>query len=166
MEEGGGPQIGEVTCGGSLHLSCKRDQITWTGGLLHLSGLPHLPGVPHLHVNRPLLRAYGRYIISVVSSRILWVAAIMKKGKAMSVMSKYYRPKDLLRDLFLLLIKIRHILFHPVQPLVLSSVVRRQTKNLSNPDYNTESYSVIDNIACFCVLSFSFTPFFIFLTYQ
>jgi len=28
----GGPQIGEVTCGGS----------------------PHLPGVPHLHVNRPL----------------------------------------------------------------------------------------------------------------
>ena len=27
MEEGGGPQIGEGTCGGSLHLSCKRDQI-------------------------------------------------------------------------------------------------------------------------------------------
>ena len=24
---GGGPQIGEVTCGGSPHLSCKRDQI-------------------------------------------------------------------------------------------------------------------------------------------
>ena len=113
-----------------------------------------------------IVRAYGRYIISVVISRILWVPAIMKKGKAMSVMSKYYRPKDLLRDLFLLLIKIRHILFHPVQPLVLSSVVRRPTKNLSNPDYNTESYSVIDNIACFCVFSFSFTPFFIFLTYQ
>ena len=109
-----------------------------------------------------IVRAYGRYIISVVISRILWVPAIMKKGKARSVMSKYYRPKDLLRDLFLLLIKIRHILFHPVQP----PVVRRPTKNLSNPDYNTESYSVIDNIACFCVFSFSFTPFFIFLTYQ
>ena len=156
MEEGGGPQIGEGTCGWSLHLSCKRDQITWTGGLPHLSGLPHLPGVPHLHINRPLVRAYGRYIISAVISRILWVPAIMKKGKAMSVMSKYYRPKDLLRDLFLLLIKISHILFHPVQP----PVVRRPTKNLSNPDYNTESYSVIDNIACFCVFSFSFTPFF------
>ena len=24
---GGGPQVGEVTCGGSPHLSCKRDKI-------------------------------------------------------------------------------------------------------------------------------------------
>ena len=24
---GGEPQLGEVTCGGSTHLSCKRDQI-------------------------------------------------------------------------------------------------------------------------------------------
>ena len=29
-------------------------EITWSGGLPHLSGLPHLPGIPHLHVNRPL----------------------------------------------------------------------------------------------------------------
>ena len=27
LHEGGGPQIGEVTCGGSPHLSCKGDQI-------------------------------------------------------------------------------------------------------------------------------------------
>ena len=27
LHGGGGPQVGEVTCGGSLHLSCKRDQI-------------------------------------------------------------------------------------------------------------------------------------------
>ena len=27
LHGGGGPQIGEVTCGGSPHLSCKRDQI-------------------------------------------------------------------------------------------------------------------------------------------
>ena len=27
LHEGGGPQIGEVTCGGSPQLSCKRDQI-------------------------------------------------------------------------------------------------------------------------------------------
>ena len=40
--------------GGSPHLSCKRDQVIWTGGLPYLSELPHLPGVPHLHVNRPL----------------------------------------------------------------------------------------------------------------
>ena len=38
---GGEPQIGEVTYGGSPHLS----------------GLPHLSGVPRLHVNRPLEEA-------------------------------------------------------------------------------------------------------------
>ena len=27
LQGGGGPQIGEATCGGSPHLSCKRDQI-------------------------------------------------------------------------------------------------------------------------------------------
>ena len=27
LQGGGGPQIGEVTCGGSPHLSCKLDQI-------------------------------------------------------------------------------------------------------------------------------------------
>ena len=27
LNGGGGPQIGEVTCGGSPHLSCKREQI-------------------------------------------------------------------------------------------------------------------------------------------
>ena len=27
LHGGGGPQIGEVTCGGSPHLSCKRDHI-------------------------------------------------------------------------------------------------------------------------------------------
>ena len=51
----GGPLVGEVTCGGSPHLSCKREQI-WTGGLPHLSGLPHPPGVPHLQVTRPHVR--------------------------------------------------------------------------------------------------------------
>ena len=168
---GGGPKIGEGTCSGSLHLSCKRDQIKMRDYMDRRVTPPKRAtspnwGPPPPYKQALIVRAYGRYIISVVISRILWVPAIMKKGKARSVMSKYYRPKDLLRDLFLLLIKIRHILFHPVQPLVLSSVVRGPTKNLSNPDYNTESYSVIDNIACFCVFSFSFTPFFIFLTYQ
>ena len=27
LHGGGGPQLGEVTCGGSPHLSCKRDQV-------------------------------------------------------------------------------------------------------------------------------------------
>ena len=35
-----------------IKLKCE---ITWTGGLPHLSGLPHLPGASHLHVNRPLV---------------------------------------------------------------------------------------------------------------
>ena len=62
LHEGKGPQMGEVTCGGSPNLSCKHacDQIkmrdyNWTGVLPHLSGSPHLPRVPHLHVNRPLV---------------------------------------------------------------------------------------------------------------
>ena len=50
LHGGGGPQIGEVTCGGLPHLSCKRDQINmralWTGQW------PHLPGVTYFHVNR------------------------------------------------------------------------------------------------------------------
>ena len=27
LREGGGPQVGEVTCGGLPHLTCKRDHI-------------------------------------------------------------------------------------------------------------------------------------------
>ena len=27
LQEGGGPQVGEVTCGGSPYLTCKRDHI-------------------------------------------------------------------------------------------------------------------------------------------
>ena len=30
LHGGGGPQIGEVTCGGLPHLSCRRDQIKMT----------------------------------------------------------------------------------------------------------------------------------------
>ena len=54
----GDPQIGEVTCSRSPHLSCKRDQIKMRDyvdrRVTHQSGLPHLPGFPHLRVNRPL----------------------------------------------------------------------------------------------------------------
>ena len=52
MEEGG-HQIGEVTCGGSPHLSCKCDHIKVRYYIIWTGGLPQLPGVPHLHVNRP-----------------------------------------------------------------------------------------------------------------
>ena len=59
----GGPQINEVTCGGSPHLSCKRDQIKMRDYMdrrvTHQSGLPHLPGVPHLHANRPLIDLFS-----------------------------------------------------------------------------------------------------------
>ena len=53
--------MGEVTCGGSPHLSCKRDEIKMRDYIdrrvTHLSGIPHLPGVSHLHVNRPLVKS-------------------------------------------------------------------------------------------------------------
>ena len=35
LQGGGEPHVGEVTYGGSLHLTCKRD-IKYTGGLPHL----------------------------------------------------------------------------------------------------------------------------------
>ena len=58
LHGGGGPQIGEVTCGGSPHLSGKRDQIKMRDYVdrlvTHQSGLPHLPRAPHLRVNMPL----------------------------------------------------------------------------------------------------------------
>ena len=38
----GGPQIGEVTCGGSPHLSCKRDQIKVRDYNYGQAGYPHL----------------------------------------------------------------------------------------------------------------------------
>ena len=59
LHGGGGPQIGEVTCGGSptyhVNVVKLKWEIIWTGGLPYLSGLPHLTGVSHLHVNRPLI---------------------------------------------------------------------------------------------------------------
>ena len=62
LHGGGGPQIGEVTCGGSPHLSCKRDQIKLRDfvdrRVTHQSGLPHLRGVLHLHLNGPLGPVY------------------------------------------------------------------------------------------------------------
>ena len=46
LHEGGGPQIGEVTCRGSPRLSRKRDQIKIRDyvdrRVTHQSGLPHL----------------------------------------------------------------------------------------------------------------------------
>ena len=63
LHGGGLPWIGQVTHGGSPHLSLNVIKLKWeiirTGRLPHLSGLPHLPGVPHLHVNRPLVSHAG-----------------------------------------------------------------------------------------------------------
>ena len=50
LHGGGAPQAGEVTRGGSPHLSCKRDQIKMRDYMDRrvppLTRLPHLPGVP------------------------------------------------------------------------------------------------------------------------
>ena len=52
LHEGGGPQIGEVTFGGSSHLSCKRNQIKMRDNMDRRATSP-IPGVLYLHVNRP-----------------------------------------------------------------------------------------------------------------
>ena len=47
---GGGPQVGEVTCGGSPHLTCKRDQIKMKDNMDRRVTPPTLvpPRPPHL----------------------------------------------------------------------------------------------------------------------
>ena len=58
LHGGGGPQIGEVTCGRSPHLSCKRDQIKMRDYMDWRVTPPKWVTSPtwgpHLHVNRPL----------------------------------------------------------------------------------------------------------------
>ena len=76
---GGGPQIGEVTCGGSPHLTRKLDQIKmrdWMDGRVTQSKRVTSPktGVPHLHVNRPLLW----YLLQLISRPIWWKYASCK----------------------------------------------------------------------------------------
>ena len=52
MEGGGGPQKGDVTCGGSPHLTCKLDQIKNKKLYGQAGYLTHL--FLYLDVNRPL----------------------------------------------------------------------------------------------------------------
>ena len=83
LHGGGGPQIGEVTCGGSPHLSCERDQIKMRDyvdrRVTHQSGLPHLPEVPHLHVNRPLVvsSVSGFLVVCYVIVAILFFFSVL-----------------------------------------------------------------------------------------
>ena len=57
LPEGGGPQVGEVTCGGLPHLTCKRDHIKMRDYMDRRVTPPKRVTspiwVPHLHVNRP-----------------------------------------------------------------------------------------------------------------
>ena len=52
LHEGGGPQVGEVTCGGLPHLTCKRDHIKMRDDMDRRMTPPTWD--PHLHVNRSL----------------------------------------------------------------------------------------------------------------
>ena len=56
LHRGGGPQLGEVTCGGSPHLTCKRDQIKMRDYMDKWLISP--TWVPHLHVKRPYALCY------------------------------------------------------------------------------------------------------------
>ena len=54
LHGGAGPQIGEVTRGGSPDLSCKRDKIYMRDYMDRRVTSPTWG--PHLHVNSPLVR--------------------------------------------------------------------------------------------------------------
>ena len=51
LHEGGGPQVGEVTCGGLPQSTCKRDHIKTRDCMDRRVTPPKR--VSHLHVNRP-----------------------------------------------------------------------------------------------------------------
>ena len=91
LHGGGGPQIGEVTCGGSPHLSCKRDQIKMRDyvdrTVAHQSGLPHLLGVPHLHVNRPYISSIFFYFVPLFVN-VNWVTQCIRKCTKLNFFSK------------------------------------------------------------------------------
>ena len=80
LHEGGGPQVGEVTCGGLPHLSCKRDHINMRDCMDRRVTPPKRVTSPislvlHLHVNRPLrdhvtLKALRVEIVS--PNKLLW----------------------------------------------------------------------------------------------
>ena len=102
LHGGGRPQIGEVTWGGSPHLSCKRDQIKMTDymdrRLPHLSGLPQLPEVHHLHVNilKPYCDSSFAHLPSIVHvsqenletmrAQFLFWRAVWERGKLRCIM--------------------------------------------------------------------------------
>ena len=68
LHGGGGPQVGEVTCGGSLHLTCKRDQIKMRDYMDKRVTSP--TWVRHLHVNRPYALCYLFQNINVSSHQL------------------------------------------------------------------------------------------------
>ena len=57
LHGGGGPQVGEVTRGGSPNLSCECDQTEmsdYMDGRVTPPKWVTVSGVPHLHLKRPL----------------------------------------------------------------------------------------------------------------
>ena len=54
-------RVSKVTCGGSLHLSCKRDQIKLRDYMDRRGGLPHLSGLLHLRGVSQVLRTDTSY---------------------------------------------------------------------------------------------------------
>ena len=66
---GGRPQLREVTCGGSPHLSCKRDQIKMRD-YMDRRVTPR-KRIPHLHANRPLTFCSFSALVEVAVVSIL-----------------------------------------------------------------------------------------------
>ena len=54
LHEGGGPQVGEVSCHVVGHPTYQVNVIKLKREILWTGGLPHLPGLPHPYVNRAL----------------------------------------------------------------------------------------------------------------
>ena len=81
-----GTQIGAVTCGGSPHLSCKRDQIKmrdYMDGRVTPPKRVALPSWgPHFYVNRPQVwnHWYENDFVFIITRKVLHLASALKWG--------------------------------------------------------------------------------------
>ena len=104
LHEGGGPRIGEVTCGGSPHLSCKCHQLKMRDYMdRRVTWVTSTTWVLHLHVNRSLncfhfhFNAVGLKVLNLYTAfhqeRIILILLIHKVSR------QYLREEKALQNM-------------------------------------------------------------------
>ena len=101
LHEGGGPQVGEVTRGGSLHLSCKRDQIKIRDYMDRRVTPPKRVTSPTWGPPPPCKQALRRLLPFKYFSRVLGLKYLYKKytTKSLAIQRSCDRGQELVNKL-------------------------------------------------------------------